>query len=130
MAKLTKAKFQHHLQSLTQAELIVELLKLYEKFEPVRQYYEIDSGNSEQIVADYKKKLLGKFKRGGNWRAAKPIELRAIISEFKKLKTLPAEVADVVLFRVECAIKVTLDCQEDYERSPNASFYNATLTAF
>lgn len=118
-----------HLQSLTQEDLVEEILKLAKRFKDVKAYYDMDLGGEARqkaILDDYKKKLDKDFvPRDGHPSISKQ---RSLISEFKKISVFPYDVIDLLLYRVECGVDFTNsygDMWEGYYDSIAGSYEEA-----
>ena len=53
-----KRELKKYLNSLEEKELINEIVKLYDKFKLVKQYYELELGNdSSKLLDEFKEKI-------------------------------------------------------------------------
>ncbi len=127
--KLTKAKLKKHLAHLEQKELIDEIANLFVKFKEVKQYYQMEYGSEADraaLLKDYKKKIDKEFyTRGGTPRYPKAVNLRKLITEFKKISTFKYDLIELTLYRVELAIRFSNNFG-----GMDESFYQATLNAY
>ena len=117
-----------HLQSLTHDELVEEILKLTKKFKEVKAYYEMDLGDSKQqsvLLNEFKAKLKKQYFPTRGYGDPKASEVRKIISDFKKISVFSFDIADLILYRVELAVKFTNSYGDINER-----FYTSTETAY
>ena len=117
-----------HLQSLSQEELVEEILKFSKKFKDVKAHYEMDlGGNKKQaaIVEEFKKKNKKQYFPTRGYGDPKAVEIRKIISDFKKISVFPYDIADITLYRVEMAVDFTNAYGDIDER-----FYDSTANAY
>ena len=117
-----------HLQSLSQDELVEEVLKLAKRFKDVKMYFDMELGDTKQqtaIVEGVKEKIKKQFFPTRGYGNPKAAEVRKLISEFRKVSVFPFDVVDVLLFRVEQAVDFTNAYGDISE-----AFYTATETAY
>ncbi|MBX2840969.1 MAG: hypothetical protein KTR26_04310 [Flammeovirgaceae bacterium] len=92
-----KREFNKYVQSLSEKELKAELKMLFDKFEMVKKYYEMDLGSdSGRILEDYKEKIKKEYfpNRGyGNGRSSFS---RKVVSDFRKIAVHQSDFLDVV----------------------------------
>ncbi len=129
MAKPKLTDLKRYLGEMTEAELRAELLNLFSKLSQVQDFYaqELMSPIERKAILDqYKKKIYAQFyTRTGNPRDPNNIEIRKLLTEFQKVSVVPAELAELLLYRVE----VTIDFANDFGGMPDSS-YNAASNAF
>src|ERR1044072_3024068 len=95
-----KADLGKFLKELDREELAEEIKKLYEKFEAVRTYYQIDlTGDITPYLEAAKKKITGIFYlKGGKARRPKASRLNAVIRDFEQLSIYKEDLVDLILF--------------------------------
>lgn len=102
------------LRELDKEELIAEIEKICDKFEVVKDYFQIDlTGDTAQHVAQAKKKISAQFyTKEGKPRNAKPSRLNKIIADFELLSIYKEDIIQLLLFRVTATIDFILndDC--------------------
>ncbi|TAE41125.1 MAG: hypothetical protein EAZ70_02630 [Runella slithyformis] len=133
MPKITKNTLKKHLETLEKEELIHEVLRLYEKIKAVKDFYEMDLGtDTNAVLNEYKAKIEKQYfpKRGyGNPKAS---EVRKVISDFKKIAAFEFDVVDLLIFRVEQAVRFTNaygDIDEQFYTSAENAFDDALKLA-
>ncbi|MGB0847401.1 MAG: DUF6155 family protein [Thiolinea sp.] len=104
MAKqnFTLTQLKKHLTEKTQQQLIIEIAELYKTFPQVKEYYQAQHTNIDDIAKKYKDIIIKEF--GGTARSfpkARFSVARKAVNDFKKLTNEPAPVADVMLTYVE-----------------------------
>ncbi len=125
MPRLTKAALQKHLQQLEKEDLVAELVKLFTRFKPVNEYFQMEFGENTQAVTEHYKAQIRKAFFGGRSRRPKLATTRKIISEFRKVALFEYDMVDLLLYRVECSIEFIN--QYYYPEEP---FYKSIQNAF
>ncbi len=129
MAKPKLTDLKRYLGEMTEPELRAELLQLFSKLTQVQDFYaqELMSPTERKAVLEqYKKKIYGQFyTRSGNPRDPSNAELRKLLTEFQKVSVVPAELAELLLYRVE----VTIDFADEFGGMSDGS-YSAASNAF
>lgn len=127
MAGISKIKLTKHLNQLSEEELRSEILKLFENIPAVKDFYGLDLGDKTVVLEEYTKKIQAKFFTAhGNARdAPKMSEIRAIITQFKKISPLKHHVIELLLYRV----MITLDFFDIGNYIP-ANTIEPTISAF
>jgi Family of unknown function (DUF6155) len=100
-------ELKKELKKLDQANLIDLIIDLYQKNKPVMEQLDFRfNPNETELVKSYKKKVLEAFypKRGDQFHLK--IGKQAI-SDFRKLKTKPDSLADLMIYYVECGVRLT-----------------------
>lgn len=124
-----KKELSKYLKTLSEKELIREVKKLYDKFDFVRKYYEIELGsNTEKILSEYKKKIKQEYFPSRGFGKARSSVSRKVISDFKKISIYKKDEAELLLFRVEMMLDFTLaygDMTESYYLTLENSFVDA-----
>lgn len=126
-AKLTDLK--RFLAELSEAELREEVQKLFAKLPQVQAFYAqelLSPADRKKVVDELKKKIAGQFfTRMGNPRSSSNAELRKLISDFEKTAVVKADVVELLIYRVEQAVKF----DDAYGGMPDGD-YNAAVNAF
>lgn len=124
-----KKEFNKYLKSLSEKELIQELQKLYSKFKPVQQYYQLElSDNSEVVLNEFKAKINKEYFPSRGYGAARNSVSKKVISEFKKISIHTKDLVDLILYRVERMLDFTIaygDMDESFYNSLESSFDEA-----
>lgn len=117
------------LDSLDEAELREEILKLFGKLTQVQEFYaqELMSDKERKAMLEgYRRKIHGYFwTRTGNRKRPSNAKLRELINNYEKVSVFPSEVIDLLLYRVETATAYA----SKLGRMPEAS-YKASYNAF
>ena len=124
-----KKELNKYLDSLSEKELIQEVKKLYDKFEVVRQHYEMELGNdSGKLLADFKDRIKKEYFPSRGFGHARSSVSRKIISDFKKIAVHKKDVVELLLYRVEMMIDFTSeygDIDEPFYNSLGSGFAEA-----
>ena len=104
MGKLTLATLKKQLSHKTKAELVQEIAMLYKTFQPVKEYYQAQSGDVQELIKKYKSVIEKEFILGKTkgMPSARLSVARKALNDFKKLTKEPELIADMMLFYVEC----------------------------
>lgn len=89
--------------------LIKHVSELYKKYKPVKEYFDFYiNPNENELLEKYKEKVREGFfpKRGWNLKLSLA---RKAINEFKKLGPSQENLADLLLYYVECGVEFTND---------------------
>ncbi|MEZ4994938.1 MAG: DUF6155 family protein [Saprospiraceae bacterium] len=124
-----KKDLNKYLDSLSEKELTQEIIKLYDKFEPVRQYYTMElSDDSEKVLADFKAQLKKEYFPNRGFGRAGSKASRKIVSDFKKIAVHKKDVVELLLYRTEIMIDFTAaygDMDEAFYNSLGSGFAEA-----
>ena len=104
-------------------ELIDEIADLYKKFGNVKSYYQASVFNDDQGVLDKFKQVIALEFFPKSIHAEPPCRLsvaKKAISDYKKVSCSDLNLADIMLFYVECGIKFTNEYGDIDDR-----FYNS-----
>ncbi len=103
----SKKELRKYLKELTKEELIKEVEKLYQKFQPVQQFYSLELGNdSKELLEHYKKRLAKIFYPKGNYLNPSMSEANKVIKEFSKISVHVVDTIDLMLYKAELSIKL------------------------
>lgn len=129
MAKPKLKDLRTFLDSLNEAELREELLRLFGKLTQVQEFYAqelMSDKERKEMLEGYRKKIYGFFwTRTGNRKRPSNAKLRELITNYEKVSVFPSEVIDLLLYRVETAT----DYAAKLGRMPEAS-YKASYNAY
>ena len=126
MGKLTKKALLKHLTKSDKEDIIREVLILFDKFKNVKEFYQAELSGGENPTLEKYKKLIAKAYNNPNPKERTTnLNINKLITGFKKISIYDREVADLMLYRVECGLKAI---KRDSNRS--ATFYNCILVTF
>ncbi|MBI5916582.1 MAG: hypothetical protein HY842_14490 [Bacteroidetes bacterium] len=129
MAKPKLKDLKTYFDSLDEAGVREELLKLFGKLPQVQEFYAqelLSDSERKAMLEDYKAKIYKQFwTKSGNPRSASNAEIRTLINNFEKVSIFPSEVIDLLLYRVETATEMA----NQFGGMPDAD-YNASYNAF
>lgn len=121
-----KREFNKFLKTLSEKELIKELQALYSKFEPVRQYYQLElSQDTTVVVREYRQKIKKEYFPNRGYGAARSGVSRKIILDFKKISVHAKDVIELWLYRTEMMLEFSI-AYGDMEEA----FYNSLTSGF
>lgn len=106
---MNKNQLKKYLQDLDKASLEKEIMKLFEKFNQVNDFYTAELSEDTQIlVSRYKERIAKEFKKASqvNSNSYRTAEINAIIKEFEKIATFSTDVIDLKLYRLELSFKL------------------------
>ncbi|NJL52744.1 MAG: hypothetical protein HC930_12000 [Hydrococcus sp. SU_1_0] len=108
-AKINLTILKKHLKARSQAELISDIAELYKRFQPVKDYYQIqlDPQDETQVAAKYKKIIEDEFFPTRGFGRAKLSVAKKAITEYKKVIKTVASLIDIMLFYVEQGVRFT-----------------------
>lgn len=106
MAKITVKQLKKHLQELSEEELREEMIRLYQRFPLVKEYFQLElSQDSTTLVSVYKQKIQRYyFPKGKSVKRPKAAKMRELIRDFQRISTFPYDVADLLLYQAECMV--------------------------
>ena len=111
---------------MTDKELIAEIKKLYDKFESVKKYYQLElSGDSEKVLSEYKSKIKKEYFPNRGYGRARSSVSRKVITEFKKISIHPKDLIELILYRTEMMLEYT-NAYGDIDEP----FYNSLCKSF
>ena len=114
------------MKTLTEKELIKEVKKLYDKFDSVKKYYELELGNnSEKVLAGFKLRIKKEYFPNRGYGHGRSSVSRKVITDFKKISIHPKDLIELILYRTE----MMLDFTNAYG-DINESFYNTLEGSF
>jgi hypothetical protein len=104
---MSKRALVKYLQSLKKAELETQVLELYDKFKPVRDYYNFAFNPKEEKLIEDAKFRINKeyFPVNGRKPKARRSVAQKLVKHFKDLELDPSLLADLMLFNIEITIR-------------------------
>jgi len=104
MAKLKLSEFKKYLAELDKAQLHEELIKLFSKFDQVKDFYGqelLDEEGRKKMLEDTKVKTYHElWTRGGNPKDQNIKNTKNIIRTFEKIAVFPSDLIDLLLHHV------------------------------
>lgn len=105
MAKPKLKSLRTYLDTLNEAELREELLRLFGKLTQVQEFYAQELMTTEErkeMLESYRQKIYSFFwTRTGNRKRPSNAKLRELLTNYEKVSIFPSEVIDLLLYRVE-----------------------------
>ena len=126
MSKLTKKALLKHLHKSDKEDIINEVVVLFDKFKNVKEFYNAElSGEANPMLDRYKKKISLTYSLPNPKERSTNINLNRLINEFEKVCIYDRELADLMLYRVECGIVA-------FTKKPKrtATFYKCIVSTF
>ncbi len=96
-----------YLQQFTKEQLIAQIIELNAKYKDVKTYYEFSINPNSDKAKEEAKKIISKCISTNINYDLKLREARKAITGFKKLSPTENDIADVMLFYVECGVNYT-----------------------
>lgn len=129
MTKIKLKSLRTYLDTLEEAELREEVLRLFGKLTQVQEFYAQELMTNEErkeMLEGYRKKIYSFFwTRTGNRKRPSNAKLRELLTHYEKVSIFPSEVIDLLLYRVELATAYA----SKLGRMPEAS-YKASYNAY
>ncbi|MEM9272951.1 MAG: DUF6155 family protein [Cyanobacteria bacterium P01_F01_bin.143] len=107
--KINLTILKKQLKTRSQEELIRDIAELFKRFQPVKDYYQIQLYPEEQkqVAAKYKKIIKDEFFPARGYGRAKLSVAKKAITEYKKVNQTSVGLVDIMLFYVEQGVKFT-----------------------
>lgn len=107
--KINLTILKKNLKDRSQAELIADIAELYKRFQPVKDYYQIQLAPQDetQVAAKYKKIIEDQFFPARGYGQAKLSVAKKAITEYKKVTKTATGLIDIMLFYVEQGVRFT-----------------------
>lgn len=107
--KINLTTLKKHLKARSQAELIADIAELYKRFQPVKDYYQIQlyPQDEKQVAAKYKKIIEDEFFPARGFGKARLSVAKKAITEYKKVNKTVVGSIDIMLFYVEQGVRFT-----------------------
>ena len=124
---MSKRALVKYLQSLEKSELEDQILDLYERFKPVKAYYNfVFNPKEDKLVEEAKFKISKEyFPINGRKAKARRSVAQKAIKQFLTLELDPALTADVMLFNIESAQRYN-----ERKQTGQEAFYKSMLNSF
>ncbi len=124
---MSKRALVKYLQSLGKQDLEDQVLDLYARFKPVKEYYNfVFNPKEDKLVEEAKFKIAKEyFPTNGRKPKARRSVAQKAIKQFLTLELDPALTADVMLFNIETAQRYNGD-----KRINQEAFYKSMLNSF
>lgn len=108
--------------------LIKHISELYKKYKSVKEYFDFYvNPNENEMLEKYKEKVREGFYPKRGWNLKLSISRKAI-NDFKKLGTSQENIADLMLYYVECGVEFTIeygDIDENFYTSVENTYVRA-----
>jgi len=104
---------RQYLRKKEQKELIDEIADLYKKFDSVKNYYQASVFNDDQGVLEKYKQIIEYEFFPKSIHAEPPCRISVVkkaIADYKKLSCSDANLADIMLYYVECGVEFANEC--------------------
>jgi hypothetical protein len=107
--KINLTTLKKHLKTRSQAELIADIAELYQRFQSVKDYYQIQlyPQDEKQVAAKYKKIIEDEFFPARGFGKARLSVAKKAITEYKKVNKTVVGLIDIMLFYVEQGVRFT-----------------------
>ena len=118
-------EIKNELLSKDKEELVKQILELYKKYDPVKEYFDFYiNPNEDKLYERYKEKVREGFypKRGDQLKLSIS---RKAINDFRKSETSKERFGELILYFAECGVEFTNDFGDI-----NESFYLSIEKAF
>lgn len=126
MGKAIKSELNKYLKHLDKTGLEKEVMKLFSKFDNVKQFYELELGeDTANILNKFKTKIENEYLPARGFGRSSNKASKKLVSDFKKISIHQKDVVELLLYRVEVMIEYTT-----YLGDINESFYNSLLNSF
>lgn len=123
---MSKSELKKHLNTLDKKQIIEMVLDLYDARKEAKEYLEYYLNPNEKIkLKEYKEIILDEFNASDFKCKCRFSVCRKAISDFKKLHPSPSNLADLMLYLVECACECADGWGDLWE-----SFYDSTENNF
>ena len=119
-----------YLQQVSTEQLADDIVELFTKFEPVRDYYQtkLFPEDNAHVIEKYKAIIKNEFFPARGFGKARLSVAKKAISDYKKIYRTKAALADLMLFYVEQGIEFTKaygDIDEPFYNSMESMFKKA-----
>ncbi|WP_052055974.1 DUF6155 family protein [Myxosarcina sp. GI1] len=107
--KINLTILKKHLKTRSQTELIADIAELYKRFQPVKDYYQIQlyPQDEKQVAAKYKKIIEDEFFPARGLGRARLSVAKKAITDYKKVNKTIVSLIDIMLFYVEQGVRFT-----------------------
>jgi hypothetical protein len=126
MPRLTKKALLKHLHKSDKDDIIGEVITLFDKFKNVKEFYSAElSDEANPLLEQYKKKIAKAYASANPKEKTTNINVNRLINQFKKVSIYERELADLMIFRVECGVDAFT-----HNNKRSATFYNCIAATF
>lgn len=126
MPRLTKKALLKHLDKSDKEDIISEVVILFDKFKNVKEFYQSElSDEANPALEKYKRKIKEAYAKPNPKERTTNANINKLLKEFEKISIYDRELADLMLYRVECGIAAI---KKNNKRS--ATFYNCLVNTF
>lgn len=124
---MSKRNLEKYLQELTKKQLEEQILDLYDRFKPVKTFYNFAFNPQEnKLLNDFKTRVGKEYFPQGNRKAKKRRSIaQKLIRHFKTIGLDPVLLLDAMLFNIETAQAYTAEQKINQE-----SFYKSMFKSF
>lgn len=122
----SKIQLKKHLAALTKEEVIALVLNLYDVKKEAKEYLEfIVNPDHDAKYREYKQIISNEFYPKRGEPKLRFSICRSAISDFRKLKPQPIQLADLMLFYIETGVEFTVEFGDMWEQ-----YYDTLVTNF
>lgn len=109
-SKINLTILKKHLKTCSQAELIADIAELYKRFQPVKDYYQIQLYPQEEklVASKFKEIIEDEFFPARGYGRAKLSVAKKAITEYKKVNHSVVGLIDIMMFYVEQGVEFTI----------------------
>ncbi|AIQ61968.1 hypothetical protein PSTEL_01335 [Paenibacillus stellifer] len=128
MLKLRNSTIRKHLNNLTKEELEAEILNLVKKYPIIQEhYFSVLFPDQEEVLDKYKKIIEKEFGHHKGEILRYPV-MKQAIKDFSNVSTNKGQIAEIMIFTVECGVDFTLsygDIDEKFYRTISSIYEQA-----
>ncbi|MFT5567335.1 MAG: hypothetical protein ACI81Y_002288 [Glaciecola sp.] len=127
MARMSKRELKKYIKTLKRAKLEEQVFELYDKFKPVKTYYDfVFNPKEDRLIEEAKIKIYKEYFPNTKRRAKKRRSTaQKIIKSFLVLGVNESLIADVMLYNIEIAQSYTAEIRINQD-----SFYTSIFNSF
>ena len=120
-----KRDFNKYVNHLDESELREELQRLYARFPVLKEYYQMELGDSKKVVDKYKANLRKSFFPGRGRGKRGRSQSRKIIKKFAEISIHPKDLIELYFYRAELMAEYIAARRVDSE-----AYHESTVKAF
>ncbi|MEO6883847.1 MAG: DUF6155 family protein [Bacteroidia bacterium] len=126
MKKLTKKALLKHLQKSDKEDIIQEIIRLFDRFKNVQEFYKAELSEDENPILEiYKKRITNAYSSAHPSERRTNMNVNKLIRDFKKTTIYADDLTSLLLHRVACGIDAF---SRDNKRSE--TFYKCIVSSF
>ncbi|HVA97498.1 MAG TPA: DUF6155 family protein [Bacteroidia bacterium] len=126
MKKLTKSALIKHLQKSEKEDIINEIIRLFDTFKNVKEFYKAELSQEENpVVETYKKKITKAYSSANPSERRTNLNVNKLITDFKKTNIYSDDLIEILLHRVEVGVEAI---SRNNKRSE--TFYKCIISSF